>query len=177
MHGNVYNNRSLYTTFTVFGLYSTVVACRPVTGNGGPSAKTWMEGGRWQSRAIMSQPRASLWATEEIDEDLQVDVHLAIGNYGQNGLYDDGPYIRSVIVSLPHHPLSLQLNQESMKLPLLPCSIRWRSKQRLHRSLMRSSECVLHHRVNRIAHNFFFFLSPSLSFTSIKLFWKTTLQR
>lgn len=38
----------------------------------------------------MSQPRVSLWATEEIDEDLQVDVNLAIGNYGQNGLYDDG---------------------------------------------------------------------------------------
>jgi translation initiation factor 3 subunit L len=50
--------------------------------------------------SIMSQPRASLWATEEIDEDLQVDVHLAIGNYGQNGLYDDGPFLRSVIVSL-----------------------------------------------------------------------------
>jgi translation initiation factor 3 subunit L len=49
----------------------------------------------------MSQPRASLWAAEEIDEDLQVDVHLAIGNYGQNGLYDDGPYICSVIASLP----------------------------------------------------------------------------
>jgi translation initiation factor 3 subunit L len=38
----------------------------------------------------MSQPRVSLWATEEIDEDLQVDVNLAIGNYGQNGLYEDG---------------------------------------------------------------------------------------
>jgi len=38
----------------------------------------------------MSQPRVSLWATEEIDEELQVDVNLAIGNYGQNGLYDDG---------------------------------------------------------------------------------------
>jgi translation initiation factor 3 subunit L len=49
----------------------------------------------------MSQPRASLWATEEIDEDLQVDVQLAIGNYGQNGLYEDGPYIHSVIVSPP----------------------------------------------------------------------------
>lgn len=49
----------------------------------------------------MSQPRASLWAAEDIDEDLQVDVHLAIGNYGQNGLYDDGLYICSVIVSLP----------------------------------------------------------------------------
>ena len=40
----------------------------------------------------MSQPRVSLWATEEIDEDLQVDVNLAIGNYGQNGLYDDGAH-------------------------------------------------------------------------------------
>jgi translation initiation factor 3 subunit L len=48
----------------------------------------------------MSQPRASLWAAEDIDEDLQVDVHLAIGNYGQNGLYDDGPYIHSVITPL-----------------------------------------------------------------------------
>jgi hypothetical protein len=43
----------------------------------------------------MSQPRASLWVTEEIDDDLQVDVNLALGNYGQNGLYDDGTYIRS----------------------------------------------------------------------------------
>jgi len=46
----------------------------------------------------MSQPRVSLWATEEIDEDLQVDVNLAIGNYGQNGLYDDGALTRSIIV-------------------------------------------------------------------------------
>jgi hypothetical protein len=47
---------------------------------------------RWTtSTENMSQPRVSLWATEEeIDEDLQVDVNLAIGNYGQNGLYDDG---------------------------------------------------------------------------------------
>jgi translation initiation factor 3 subunit L len=44
----------------------------------------------------MSQPRVSLWATEEIDEDLQVDVNLAIGNYGQNGSYDDGAYIPSI---------------------------------------------------------------------------------
>lgn len=43
----------------------------------------------------MSQPRASLWVTEEIDDDLQVDVNLALGNYAQNGLYDDGAYIRS----------------------------------------------------------------------------------
>ena len=60
----------------------------------------------------MSQPRASLWAAEDIDEDLQVDVHLAIGNYGQNGLYDDGPYICSVIVSLPS---SLPLRCSSTK--------------------------------------------------------------
>jgi translation initiation factor 3 subunit L len=38
----------------------------------------------------MSESRVRLWVTEEIDEDLQVDVNLAIGNYGQNGLYDDG---------------------------------------------------------------------------------------
>jgi translation initiation factor 3 subunit L len=39
----------------------------------------------------MSQQRMALWAAEEIDEDLQdVDLSLAIGNYGQNGQYDDG---------------------------------------------------------------------------------------
>jgi hypothetical protein len=38
-----------------------------------------------------SEPRVRLWITEEIDEELGVDVNLAIGNYGQNGLYDDGP--------------------------------------------------------------------------------------
>jgi hypothetical protein len=91
----------------------------------------------------MSQPRASLWAAEDIDEDLQVDVHLAIGNYGQNGQYDDGPYICSVIVSTLVIPHALQLNQESMKPPSLQCSIRWRSKQRLRRFRMRSNECVL----------------------------------
>jgi translation initiation factor 3 subunit L len=38
----------------------------------------------------MSQQRMALWAAEEIDEELQdVDLSLAIGNYGQNGLYDD----------------------------------------------------------------------------------------
>jgi hypothetical protein len=50
----------------------------------------------------MSQPRAGLWVTEEIDDDLQVDVNLAIGNYGQNGLYDDGSYLRLIFcLSLP----------------------------------------------------------------------------
>jgi translation initiation factor 3 subunit L len=48
----------------------------------------------------MSQPRVSLWATEEIDEDLQVDVNLAIGNYGQNGLYDDGAHLFFFIIVL-----------------------------------------------------------------------------
>lgn len=39
----------------------------------------------------MAQQRMALWAAEEIDEDLQaVDLSLAIGNYGHNGLYDDG---------------------------------------------------------------------------------------
>lgn len=38
----------------------------------------------------MAQQRMPLWAAEEIDEDLQdVDLSLAIGNYGQNGIYDD----------------------------------------------------------------------------------------
>ena len=48
----------------------------------------------------MPQPRASLWATEEIDEDLQVDVNLAIGNYGQNGLYEDGTTMDDVLINL-----------------------------------------------------------------------------
>jgi hypothetical protein len=45
----------------------------------------------------MSQPRVSLWAAEDIDDDLQVDVNLAIGNYGQNGLYEDGACSRSFL--------------------------------------------------------------------------------
>ena len=41
----------------------------------------------------MSQQRMALWAAEAIDEDLQdVDLSLAIGNYGQSGMYDDGLY-------------------------------------------------------------------------------------
>lgn len=90
----------------------------------------------------MSQPRASLWVTEEIDEDLQVDVNLALGNYGQNGLYDDGAYIRSIFCLSLLPPFALQPNQKSMKPPSSPCSIRWRNKQRLRRFLMLSSECV-----------------------------------
>ncbi|GLB41069.1 putative component of the eukaryotic translation initiation factor 3 (eIF-3) complex, which is involved in protein synthesis of a specialized repertoire of mRNAs and, together with other initiation factors, stimulates binding of mRNA and methionyl-tRNAi to the 40S ribosome [Lyophyllum shimeji] len=38
----------------------------------------------------MAQQRMPLWAAEaDIDED--VDLHLAIGNYGQNGHYEDAP--------------------------------------------------------------------------------------
>ena len=38
----------------------------------------------------MAQQRTTLWEAE-LEEDLQdVDVNLAIGNYGQNGMYDDG---------------------------------------------------------------------------------------
>jgi translation initiation factor 3 subunit L len=41
----------------------------------------------------MSQQRMALWTAEEIDEEFQgVDLSLAIGNYGQNELYDDGCY-------------------------------------------------------------------------------------
>lgn len=39
----------------------------------------------------MAQQRMALWAAEEINEELHdVDVNLAIGNYGQSGSYDDG---------------------------------------------------------------------------------------
>lgn len=38
----------------------------------------------------MTQQRTTLWEAE-LEEDLQdVDVNLAIGNYGQNGVYNDG---------------------------------------------------------------------------------------
>jgi hypothetical protein len=44
----------------------------------------------------MAQPMA-VWTAEEIDEDLQdVDLGLSIGNYGQNGRYDDGSSISRV---------------------------------------------------------------------------------
>ena len=40
----------------------------------------------------MAQQRKALWEAD-LDEDLQdVDLNLAIGSYGQNGLYDDGTY-------------------------------------------------------------------------------------
>lgn len=44
----------------------------------------------------MSKQRVAVWETEaEVDEDLQdVDLNLAIGNYGQNGAYEDGVYAR-----------------------------------------------------------------------------------
>lgn len=38
----------------------------------------------------MAQQRKALWEAD-LDEDLHdVDLNLAIGSYGQNGLYDDG---------------------------------------------------------------------------------------
>ncbi len=38
----------------------------------------------------MAQQRKALWEAD-LDEDLQdVDLSLAIGNYGQNGIYEDG---------------------------------------------------------------------------------------
>ena len=40
----------------------------------------------------MAQHR-KVWEAD-LDEDLQdVDLNLAIGNYGQNGAYDDGTYL------------------------------------------------------------------------------------
>lgn len=48
----------------------------------------------------MSKQRVAVWETEaEVDEDLQdVDLNLAIGNYGQNGGYEDGMYLRHYTV-------------------------------------------------------------------------------
>ena len=43
----------------------------------------------------MAQQRKALWESD-LEEDLHdVDLNLAIGSYGQNGLYDDGASIIS----------------------------------------------------------------------------------
>lgn len=56
----------------------------------------------------MAQQRMALWAAEEIDEDLQdVDLSLAIGNYGQNGLYDDGEFLLGIPIFANHNRSSL----------------------------------------------------------------------
>lgn len=40
----------------------------------------------------MAQQRKALWEAD-LDEELHdVDLNIAIGNYGQNGLYDDGAH-------------------------------------------------------------------------------------
>lgn len=42
-----------------------------------------------QPQQPQQQQRISLWTTEpDLDED--VDLSLAIGNYGQNAMYEDG---------------------------------------------------------------------------------------
>lgn len=48
---------------------------------------------------MAGQQRMPLWAAEqEIDEDMHdVDLNLAIGNYGQN-VYDQGPSIRGSVL-------------------------------------------------------------------------------
>ena len=59
----------------------------------------------------MSQHRKALWDAE-LDEDLQdVDLNLAIGNYGQNGLYEDGAYpalVSSASIVVQCSPTSAQ---------------------------------------------------------------------
>ncbi len=56
----------------------------------------------------MSQHRKALWDAD-LDEDLQdVDLNLAIGNYGQNGLYEDGAYPAYVI------PLDMTVEEAPM---------------------------------------------------------------
>ena len=49
----------------------------------------------------MAQQRMSLWATEDIDEDLQdVDLSLAMGAYGQN-TFDDGELNHDPVLPSP----------------------------------------------------------------------------
>ena len=44
----------------------------------------------------MAQQRKALWEAD-LDEDLHdVDLNLAIGTYGQNGMYDDGEFARPI---------------------------------------------------------------------------------
>ena len=40
----------------------------------------------------MAQQRKALWEADLDEEFHDVDLNLAIGNYGQNGMYDDGVY-------------------------------------------------------------------------------------
>ena len=50
------------------------------------------ESARFASTPTMAQQRTALWEAD-LDEDFHdVDLNLAIGSYGQNGLYDDGMY-------------------------------------------------------------------------------------
>ncbi len=60
----------------------------------------------------MAQQRMSLWATEEIDEDLQdVDLSLTMGAYGQNG-FDDGEHANIGLVHfLMVSPIAMQQPQ------------------------------------------------------------------
>ena len=53
--------------------------------------------------AAMAQQRKALWESD-LDEDLHdVNLNLAIGTYGQNGLYDDG---EDASHSTPEHTIS-----------------------------------------------------------------------
>lgn len=49
---------------------------------------------------MMAQQRMPIWAQDDIDED--VDLSLAIGNYGQNGHFDDGTCLAAVSVTCAH---------------------------------------------------------------------------
>ncbi|ESK85275.1 eukaryotic translation initiation factor 3 subunit 6 [Moniliophthora roreri MCA 2997] len=57
----------------------------------------------------MAQQRMAIWAAEDIEEDLQdVDLSLAIGNYGQTNHYDDAhiqhaPIDESTLIAMQQH--------------------------------------------------------------------------
>jgi translation initiation factor 3 subunit L len=67
----------------------------------------------------MAQQRMALWAAEaDIDED--VDLSLAIGNYGQNGHYDDGePEVSFTIFPHNSFPLLARMQQPQIDEPAL----------------------------------------------------------
>ena len=62
----------------------------------------------------MAQQRMAIWAAEaDLDED--VDLSLAIGNYGQNDHYEDGVYICNFHTSVDFDVVSLQHLSHNLK--------------------------------------------------------------
>ncbi len=124
----------------------------------------------------MSQPRVSLWATEDIDEDLQVDVNLAIGNYGQNGLYDDGRALDYVDQSNIRNLLFFRSTAQPRIDEATLVAVQHQMAQQA--AFAQIPDAVKRVRITYVCITQYRSLTlPSLSFTSTKQFWRTTLQR